>query len=123
MFDCDYSCDEIHQTETRPSCANCGASQTLLFDYWTDDGLQLVLCEDCCEEERRIEKIADYLAGLPSCRVRQDIIDSAETTRSLVKALQAHDFGCEACGSTKKTGIEDRLFVTSAAICCGKAVA
>lgn len=101
-----------------PACANCKATG-ILNEYWTEDDRHLLLCDDCAEEEARTEKLADQLAAaeLPSCGIRQQVIESAETTRGLVNAVRAHDQVCACCASTRKTVTEDRLYVAPAAVC------
>lgn len=80
-------------------CINCGSTENLM-DIWPDDSDKSVrACYDCCEEIRRVEAIADQLAALPSCDVRQAIIDNTDTTRIMVNALTAHD---QACGCAKR---------------------
>lgn len=94
----EFSFDELHDEPfLSPACANCG--QTGDFsEVWTDDGRRLELCDDCAAEERRMERLADQLAALPSCETRQRIIESAATTAGLVNALRAHDLArCASC--------------------------
>jgi protein-arginine kinase activator protein McsA len=82
-------------------CENCGTSRGHIEQIWTDDGTKPLLCEDCAEEVRRIEQLADELAKAPSCPERQQILDTAETTAGLMNRLQAHDIAqCAACGAS-----------------------
>jgi hypothetical protein len=84
-------------------CENCGATEGIIEQIWTDDGTKPLLCEDYAEEVRRLEKLADEWAMLPSCQEREQILDTAETTAGLVNRLRAHDMAeCAACA--KKTG-------------------
>ena len=80
------------------ACENCGMTEGTIEQIWTDDGRKPRLCEDCAAEVRRLEKLADELAALPSCEARQEIIDTAESTGGLVNRLRAHDMAqCAAC--------------------------
>ena len=80
------------------ACVNCDTTNGPIETYMTYDGEQLPLCPGCCEAEAYTERLADQLAALPSCDVRQGLIDAAETTRGMVNALTAHD---QACGCAK----------------------
>lgn len=104
-------------------CANCETTVGPIETYMTDDGKQLRLCGDCCETERRMEQRANELAALPSCDARQQIIDTATTTRGLTFGLVSHDLACVACASTRKTVQDDRLYVAPGAVCCEGKVA
>lgn len=109
------------------TCFNCNTTPALtdLNDYWPDDQPKAVrLCDDCMEEQQRVEAEANQLAALPSCEYRQMIIDCSETVQQLVNALRAHDQQqCFACSSTRKTVQSDRLYVSPAAVCCEQGVA
>jgi hypothetical protein len=79
-------------------CENCGTTRGTVERIHTDDGRKPLLCEDCAEEVRRLEKLADRLAVLPGCEARERIIDTCQTTEELVNRLQAHDMAqCAAC--------------------------
>lgn len=83
-------------------CQNCGTTEGFIERIWTDDGTKPWLCEDCAEEVRRLEKLADELAAAPSCQERERILDTAETTAELVNRLRAHDMAqCAACASAR----------------------
>jgi hypothetical protein len=111
--------DKIYFNENAPDgCASCDRTDAVLFDITTEDDQHLRMCGECCDEERRIERLADELAAMPSCDTRAMIIDLGETTRALVNQLQAHDMSCAACASTRKTVQSDRLHVNPAAVCC-----
>lgn len=110
--------DKRHFETPRDGCANCDRTDAILFDFSTDDGKQLRMCDDCCAEERGLELLADQLAAAPSCDRRAMIVDLADTTRGLVNQLQAHDLSCAVCASTRKTVSEDRLYVAPGAVCC-----
>jgi hypothetical protein len=100
-------------------CENCQTTSGCIETVFTDDGRKPLLCEDCADELRRVERLADELAAKPSCEFRQAIIDRAETTEGLVNALRAHDLvQCIACASTARTVADDRLLVNLAAVCC-----
>jgi hypothetical protein len=77
-------------------CANCNTHHDwyLLSEYQTPTGETLLLCDECREEEERIERLADQMAALPSCDYRAMIIDREQSTRVLVNALRAHDMSC-----------------------------
>ena len=80
------------------ACENCGTTEGTIEQIWTDDGRKPLLCDDCAGEVRRLEKLADELAALPSCDLRQQIIDTAESTGELVNRLRGHDLAqCAAC--------------------------
>jgi hypothetical protein len=79
-------------------CQNCGTTCGYIERIWTDEGTKPLLCEDCAEEVRRLERLADELASAPCCEQRQQILDTAETTAELVNRLRAHDMAqCGAC--------------------------
>jgi hypothetical protein len=83
-------------------CENCGTTEGFIERIWTDDGTKPWLCEDCAGEVRRLEKLADEWATLPSCQEREQILDAAETTAGLVNRLRAHDMAqCAACASAR----------------------
>ena len=83
-------------------CQNCGTTDGYLDRIWTDDGTKPLLCEDCAEEVRRLEKLADELASAPCCEQRQQILDTAETTAELGNRLRGHDMAqCAACASAR----------------------
>ena len=90
---------------TGRACENCGTTEGAVEQIWTEDGRKPRLCEDCAAEVRRLEKLADELAALPSCDVRQRIIDTAESTGELVNRLRGHDLtpcaACTHCASRK----------------------
>jgi hypothetical protein len=82
-------------------CKNCQTTKGLIETHLTDEGW-IFLCDDCAEENHRMELQADQLAALPSCETRQQIIDNAETTMQLVNALRAHDqHPCPSCDRLK----------------------
>jgi hypothetical protein len=86
-------------------CEGCGTSSGNIEAIWTDDGNQPVLCEDCGQAVRRLERLADELAAAPCCPDRQRIVDTAETTADLVSRFQAHDLSeCEACARVAAEG-------------------
>ncbi len=115
----EYDMHDKRYFETpRDGCDGCARRDAALFDFSTDDGHNLRMCNECCAEERRIELRADELAALPSCDRRAMLIDLADTTRGLVNTLQAHDVSCAACASTRKTVAEDRMHVAPGAVCC-----
>jgi hypothetical protein len=61
------------------------------------------LCEDCAEEVRRLEKLADELTAMPGCEERQAIVARAETTAGLVNRLRAHDRSpCSDCAALRR---------------------
>ena len=61
------------------------------------------LCEDCAEEVRRLEKVADELTAMGGCEERQAMVDRAETTGGLVNRLRAHDMSpCNACTALRR---------------------
>lgn len=123
----EFSYDELHDLPVAvQGCANCHGTPAegySLSIVHTDDGERLLLCDDCAQENSRMEKLADSLAALPSCEYRQSIIDAGLTVRQMVNALRAHDFLCVACGSTRKTVTDDRLYVRPDAVCCDRQVA
>ena len=83
-------------------CQNCGTTEGFIERIWTDDGTKPWLCEDCGEEVRRLEKLADELATAPSCRQREQVLDTSETTAELVNRLRAHDMAhCADCASAR----------------------
>jgi hypothetical protein len=83
-------------------CQNCGATHGYIEEIWTDDGRKPLLCEDCAEEVRRMEKRADELAAALGCPERQQILDTVDTTVGLVNRLRAHDMAqCAACASAR----------------------
>jgi len=59
-----YGYDEGRECAAVASCANCGATSydSYLVEYPCEDGTYPLLCDDCCEEERRAEERADALA-------------------------------------------------------------
>jgi len=70
-------------------CGNCGA---------TTEGWQSGLCNECREEDNRIERLAAELASVPSCESRQRIIERAQSAAEVVNGLRAHDMsGCGLC--------------------------
>jgi DNA-directed RNA polymerase subunit M/transcription elongation factor TFIIS len=97
--------DEAREFPTRRQCSNCEANERdgfYITEAWGDDGKNVLLCDDCREEQERVEKQADELVKLPSCEARQRIIDEATTTGGLVNALRAHDMHCPVCGGKRK---------------------
>jgi protein-arginine kinase activator protein McsA len=86
------------------ACENCGATEGFIDWIYTDDGRKPHLCEDCIEEQRRIERMADEMSSVPSaCQTRQQIIDESETVQELVNRSRGHDLiGCAECGATRK---------------------
>ena len=94
--------DHMQGWAVEKRCENCGATEGFIERIWTDDGAKPLLCEDCAEEVRRLEKLADEWAMLPSCQEREQILDTAETTAGLVNRLRAHDMAqCAACASAR----------------------
>lgn len=85
-------------------CANCGTTNGPIETIQTDDGQWLRLCGDCASAERDMEAKADGLCKLPACDARQQLIDSAETTRALVNVLTAHDMTCSCAKLPAKIG-------------------
>jgi hypothetical protein len=84
------------------ACQNCGNTRGYIDEIWTDDGEKRRLCEECAEEVRRQEKLADELASLPCCEERQKILDTSDTTAELVNRLQGHDLArCAGCASAR----------------------
>jgi hypothetical protein len=82
------------------ACQNCSATDGDITQIWTDDGTRPWLCDDCAQEVRRLERAADELASVPSCELRQQILDTLETTAQLVNRLRAHDMSqCAGCAS------------------------
>jgi hypothetical protein len=59
-----YGYDEGYELAAVSVCANCGATSTdsYLNEYPCEDGTYPLLCDDCAEEERRAEQLADALA-------------------------------------------------------------
>lgn len=113
--------DEGRDYAAPPKCFNCQAKSTngtWLSEYTTETGEEILLCDECREEEARVERKADELAKLPSCDYRAMIVDQAHSSRELANLLEAHDLYCEACRSTRKTVQDDRLYVQPAAVCC-----
>jgi hypothetical protein len=89
--------DEGRDCTAVPECFNCH-QKSGITEMFTADGREVFACDDCGDEQRRIEKQADELAKLPSCAVRNNIIDNAPTTQQLVNQLRAHDqAACSAC--------------------------
>lgn len=95
--------DEGREFATSKACYNCGAKSsdgTWLSEFCTYEGTEVLACDECIAEERRIEAEGDRLAALPSCEERQRIIDHSETVQVLVNALKAHDqTGCADCAA------------------------
>src|SRR5580658_8937573 len=61
------------------------------------------LCEDCAEEVRHLEEVADELTAMGGCEERQAMVDRAETTGGLVNRLRAHDMSpCNACTARRR---------------------
>jgi len=104
-------------------CENCGTTGS--FDsILTDDGEQLLLCDDCIDEQRRLEAQACELAAKPGCELRGRIVQHAASVGQLVNGLRAHDMQCAACGCPKRTVENDRLWLNAPdAVCCEGKVA
>lgn len=84
-------------------CENCGTSGGHIVEIWTDDGTRAWLCEDCAEEVRRLERVAEELAAMAGCEVRDGIVERAETTAGLVNCLRAHDMAeCSVCAVVRR---------------------
>jgi len=66
---------------------------------------------------------ADALLEATMCPVRYRVlVEASGTLGEMSDALKAHEAGCVACGSTKKTVVSDRLMLgTQAVPCCGEA--
>ena len=93
--------DDPMDSSAAHGCQNCGVTGGYIERIWTDEGTKL-LCEDCAEEVRRLERLADELASAPCCEQRQQILDTAETTAELVNRLRGHDMAqCAACASAR----------------------
>jgi hypothetical protein len=107
MSHSDYDLHDKRYFETPVSCQNCNTTRGPIDTISTDDGETLRLCEDCCEETRRIEALADQLAGMPSCEIRQQLIEMAETVRGMVHGLRAHDMACS-CSTVRKSAVAAR---------------
>ncbi len=76
------------------ACFNCGSTVNLT-DIWPDDhDKAVVACHDCADEILRLEAEVRELCALPSCAVRDQIIDRVQTTAQLANALRAHDMAC-----------------------------
>lgn len=87
----------------RRACENCGTTGGYIVEIWTDDGTRPLLCEDCAEEVRRLEQLADALAMIPGCEERHRIVERAETTAGLVNRLRGHDLlPCGACAELRR---------------------
>jgi hypothetical protein len=100
------------------ACQNCGVTHGYLAEVWTDDGTKPLLCDDCAQEVRRLEKLADELAAASGCQDRQQILDTAETTAELVNRLRAHDMAdCMGCASARVSVAADEQPVNSTPIC------
>lgn len=102
-------------------CENCNS--TGFYDaILTDDGQQLLLCDDCIGEQRRIEAQASALAIRPVvCEEREQIVNHASSVGELLNRLRGHDVVCSQCGSGKRTVQSDRLWLDLAdSSCCGE---
>ena len=100
------------------SCINCETT-TNLNDYWPDDRDRSVLmCDDCMEEQRRVERLANEMAALPSCDYRAMIIDRAETVQQLVNQLRSHDQSCSC--AAKRPVQSEGLVPATAGVACGE---
>lgn len=84
---------------TPVACANCDTTRGPIRYLDTDDRLWLPFCDDCAEAERAMEAKAYQLRDLPSCEVRQALIDqSGGTACHLMNVLTAHDQRCGCIG-------------------------
>jgi hypothetical protein len=112
--------DEGRNTPFAHRCTDCGAKSShgvWLTEYTLPENVNLLLCDDCITEQKKVETAADELAVLPSCEARQRIVERPnKTVQQLVNALLAHDLGCAECASTRKAAQEDRTSVTPAAV-------
>jgi hypothetical protein len=97
-YDFQEKVDFYADTESR--CRNCNSRN--YEEVATDEGW-ILLCDECAEEERRVENETNELANLPGCPDRQRLIDDAQSTRKLLFALRAHDVsGCAHCAAIRK---------------------
>lgn len=76
-------------------CENCGRTEVELFAI---DGL--FVCDDCAEEQQRVEEAAAAMAAADRpCAVRRHIIATAQTPNQLLNRLRAHEMAaCAICG-------------------------
>lgn len=91
---------EMHSSER---CANCGRTDQILSDVITCDGRSELLCDECVEEDRKLEAEAIALVdtGL-LCEEREQLIEKAQSTTELVNRVKYHDMTCAACSSVRK---------------------
>lgn len=62
----------------------------------------------------------DGVPNEPLCSVVPAIVEQATGIDQLVQTLKAHIAECALCGSTRKTVVDDRLYLKKpAAVCCG----
>lgn len=76
-------------------CENCGRTNLRLLAI-----ADLLVCDDCAEEQQRVEEAAAAMAAtdLP-CAVRRHIIATTQTPNQLFNRLRAHEMaGCAICG-------------------------
>jgi hypothetical protein len=79
------------------TCENCGTTRGDIGTIFTDDGRKPMLCEDCRDEVRRVEAKAEALLAKPGCEDRERLVETADTTESLVNRLEHHDMTCPTC--------------------------
>ena len=86
-------------------CYNCRCTQLELLEFWPEDEDRPVFaCDDCAAEQRRIEKLADELAAMPSCEEREAIFNlMGLTVQRLVHLLQIHDLKCDCTKMPQQT--------------------
>jgi len=117
--------DEGRETTTSNACYNCGAKSsngTSLTPVALDDAIldNAWGCDDCIAEQKGVEAEAEQLAALPSCGLRQRIVDQPDlTAQRLVGLLTVHDWECADCAPKRVMAATDRLHAASA--CCGVA--
>jgi hypothetical protein len=103
-----------------PLCGNCGRTGERLFRL---AGLGYLACDDCAGEARHVEEETINILA-PFCPEQVGIVNSAQSVGQLANGLRAHQLiECVHCTSTRKTVLEDRLYLSTAAVCCEGKVA
>jgi hypothetical protein len=96
---------EGRDTPAAKACYNCGETRCALTPVAINCAIldNAWSCDECMEEEARLQDEALELARYGECcKARDRIVNTAQSTRELVNALKAHDqAGCIACNVGK----------------------